>query len=202
MRLLVLGPALLLIAPPSAQAEDDSVKARLSRGEIITAQEQVEGSEVPAATVKAVVEAPPQTVWRIVSDCGRYRETMPRIAASKELSRDGQTVTCEVTADLPFPLKDLTSTTRAVHEVVPNERYSRTWSLVEGDYDENRGSWVLTPFDGDVTRTLVSYRVQAKPKIAIPQSVARSFQTRALPDVVKRLRAAVATSAPADEEGR
>ncbi len=185
--------ALVLLALPVRG--EDALKARLGRGEIITGQEAVEGSEVPAATLQAVVDAPPEQVWRIVSDCGGYQKSMPRIAASKELSREGDTVICEVTADLPFPLADLTAKTRAEHAVVPGKKWSRTWTLEEGDYHENRGSWTLTPFDEDPARTLVQYRVQAKPKVPIPQSLARSFQTRALPDVVKRLREATARPA-------
>ena len=65
------------------------------------------------------------------------------------VKREGNTVTCRITADMPFPLSDLTSETRAVLNVEPGVRYERRWTLVSGDYLSHQGGWVLVPFAGD-----------------------------------------------------
>lgn len=170
-----------------ALAKDDRA-ARLERGDIIVTATPVEGSDVPMAMVEALIEAPPEDIWAVVSDCGRYQKTMPRIAKSELLKREGNVVHCRVTADMPFPFGDLTSTTRGVETVVPGQRWAREWDLVKGDYVTNRGSWELTPWKADAKRTHVRYRIQAEPKLALPQSLINAAQKNALPDVIERLR--------------
>jgi ribosome-associated toxin RatA of RatAB toxin-antitoxin module len=152
--------------------------------------EAVPGSDIPWSVVEAVIDAPPEAVWALVSRCNEYKRTMPRIADSKELSRapDGMSMVCRVTADMPFPIPDLTSTTQARHKVDPGKRYERTWKLVEGDYDINEGSWVLEAM-GDGNQTRATYRLRAKPKMPVPDSMLGLFQQKALPDVIKGVRA-------------
>jgi ribosome-associated toxin RatA of RatAB toxin-antitoxin module len=166
----------------------DDLSARLDAGEIIVSSEAVPGSDVPRAKMKAVIDAPPHKVWAIVEKCGDYSKTMPRIAASKELWRDGGTVVCEVTVDMPFPLTNLTSRTQATLTVEPGVRYERRWKLLSGDYRVNEGYWRLEPFAGDPERTLASYELYADPKIAVPQSFINSAQQKSLPKSVLGLR--------------
>ena len=177
---------------PAARAGDDGIKVWT---------EAVPGSDTPTAVVEAVVDAPAAAVWSIISRCADYKTRMPRIAASKELSRSGDesksfTTTCEVTADLPFPLSDLTSVSRADHVVEPGVRYVRRWQMLSGDYDLNEGSWTLVAQDGGA-RTKVTYRLRAKPRIPLPDAVLRQVQSGTLPDMMRNLRvqaAAVSSS--------
>lgn len=185
MRPALLASTLLLCSPALA-AEDR--EARLDKGEVLASSENVPGTRVPLAQVEAVIHAPPEKVWAYVSDCARYSTTFQRILASRELAREGNTVTCEVTTDLPFPLADLTSVNRAVHTVEPGKRWLREWKLVSGDYDFNQGSWELVPFRGDAGRTLARYRLHAQPKVGLPQGLVQAAQERNLPGVMHRLR--------------
>ena len=153
--------------------------------------EKVTGSEIPFTVVEAVIEAPSSSVWAVVSHCADFSKTMPRIVASKELTRTGDensafTTTCEVTADLPFPLADLTSINKAVHSVEPNVKYTRRWTLVSGDYDINEGSWTLVALDPKKTKA--TYRLRAKPKLPLPDSFIATAQAQTMPDVMKKLR--------------
>jgi len=186
IRPVPLFPLLLLLASPALAAEDR--EAKLDRGEVLASAESVEGTRVPLAQVEAVIDAPPEKVWAIVSDCAHYARHFNRIAASKELSREGNTVTCEVTTDMPFPLSDLTSVNRAVHTVDPGKRWLREWKLLRGDYDFNQGSWELVPFRGNAQRTLARYRLHAQPKVGLPQGLVQAAQERNLPGVMHRLR--------------
>jgi ribosome-associated toxin RatA of RatAB toxin-antitoxin module len=193
MRHLVgcLGSLLLLVSP--SLAEEDGDRARLDRGEVILGTEQVAGSAVPFATARAVLNAPPPKVWRIVENCSAYTRNLPRIAASSEEKREDDWVLCRVTIATPFPMKNLTSLTRAVHRLEPG-RWSREWTLVEGDYEVHEGRWILTPFGGDPSRTLVEYRIRVKPTTLVPQPIARMAQTRGLPELFAKLREVLGSS--------
>lgn len=162
--------------------------ADLDAGEILVTSEAVAGRDMPRARVEAVIEAPPEKVWEIIQSCGNYSKTMPRIAASKELSRDGGVTVCEVTVDMPFPLSNLTSRTEAVMTVQPGVRWERRWKLLSGDYHVNEGAWVLTPWRGDSKRTHARYELLADPKIHVPQAIINSAQTKSLPKTIERLR--------------
>jgi hypothetical protein len=113
--------------------------------------------------------------------------------ASRELSRSGDESTqfnadCEVTADAPFPFSDLTSVSRATMTVdAQSGGYTRTWTLIRGDYEVNDGSWSLVPVDGG-TKTRVTYRIHVKPKLTLPDSLIQSAQSSRLPQVIQQLR--------------
>jgi hypothetical protein len=163
-------------------------KARLAAGEILVSTQKVPGSEQPRATVMAVIDAPPLKVWNIVSKCADYTRTMVRVSESRLLWKKGNVHRCRVTVDLPFPLSNLTATTDAVHKVVPGKKWQRSWTLVEGDYERNSGSWTLAPFDAGATRTFVIYKVHAVPNLPIPDGIRRAAQRKTLPSLIEHLR--------------
>ncbi|MBL8954482.1 MAG: hypothetical protein JNK82_27130 [Myxococcaceae bacterium] len=169
-------------------AEADDTEKRLAAGEVIITSDKVEGSDMPRVTAVGVIDAPPEKVWAIVEDCANYSKNMVRIGESKLISREGNTFTCEVTADLPWPVPDLTSQTRAVHTIEPGVRWQRKWSMIKGDYNRNDGSWVLTPYKGDPNRTLGQYQLHVEPKIHVPDSLVASGQRKSLPDLFNKLR--------------
>jgi ribosome-associated toxin RatA of RatAB toxin-antitoxin module len=170
----------------TAQAGEN---ARLDAGEILVSTQNVADSDVPRVTVKGVINATPERVWAIVSDCARYPGRMPRITAAREIERSGNTVVCEVTVGLPFPLSDLTSRTRATHTEGP-PRWRRAWTMIEGDWDYkiNDGSWTITEFQGDENRALAVYVVHAEPHTRVPQRMQRRAQESSMPGVIEALR--------------
>ena len=180
----ILALALLLVAA-GARAVD-------APGEIKTWTEPETGG-APTYVAEGIVAATPAQVWGLVSRCADYTKNMPSISASKELSRSGDessqfTAVCEVTADVPFPFSDLTSVSRATMTVdAKSGSYTRTWTLIRGDYDVNDGSWQLIPVDGG-TKTKVTYRIHVKPKLPLPDSVIQGAQSSRLPDVIQYLR--------------
>lgn len=171
-----------LLASP-ARADD---AADLDAGKVLVTAVPVAGSAEPEHMVRAVVESPPASVWKIVSDCAHYREHLPHVAASAELARSGQTVTCQVTIAMPFPVSNLTAITEAVH-VERADGMSRSWKLVSGDYEFNDGSWTVASYRGGAA-SMVTYRVHVKPKSAVPEFIRNMAQDRALPDMMRRVR--------------
>lgn len=148
--------------------------------------EKVAGSDVPYSVAEGVIDAPAAVVWSIVSDCNNYKTTMTNISSSQEISRAGDNVVCKVTADLPFPLPDLTSQTKAVHTIDVDKSYLRKWSLIEGDYNINEGSWSVVAIDA--THCKASYRLRAQPKMPVPGSLLTTFQNTAMPRVINNIR--------------
>ena len=181
--LLALIVSLAFTAPAVA-----NTKARLDKGEIIVKRQKVPGSSAPKTTVMAVFDSAPDKLWDILSKCGRYKKTMVSISSAKELSRKGDKVRCEVTVDLPFPLSDISSVTEAIHTVKPGKLYKRAWTLISGDYKHNTGSWTLSPFNTQGTRTLGIYVIHAEPNIPIPDSIRNAAQKSSLPNLIKHLR--------------
>jgi hypothetical protein len=184
----ILAALLLATFDLEAQAGQDKTRERLSEGEIVTSTKKIPGSEMPEATAMMVVDAPPQAIWAILQRCGNYKKTMQRVKSSREIWRKGNKVRCEIVIDMPSPLDDLRSVTDAIHTVVPHEKWVRAWSLVEGDYKRNTGSWTLVPFDEKRTRTLVIYKVHAEPTTGIPDMLKRLAQRKALPAALEHLR--------------
>ena len=176
-----------LFASSSAAIAADK-KARLAAGEIIVSSKKVPGSEQPRATMMAVIDAPPTKLWTIISECQNYKKTMVRVKESVLVHKKGKVHRCRVTVDLPFPLSTLTATTDAIHTVIPGKKWERKWTLVEGDYERNSGSWTLHPFDASGSRTLVIYKVHAVPNLPIPDGIRRAAQKKTLPNLIEHLR--------------
>jgi hypothetical protein len=185
---VVLCAAALAGLGPAAWAAAD-VEARIAAGEVVVTTRAVAGCELPEATVQAVIDAPPAVVWKLVDDCNNYKNTMIRIASSKELSRNGTTSQCQVTVNMPVPLSNLTSLSEAV-STAQGGQFKRTWKLIKGDYKRNEGSWVLAPFDAEGKRTRVTYKVLADPNVSVPNFIIRRAQMSTLPELIVKLRKA------------
>jgi ribosome-associated toxin RatA of RatAB toxin-antitoxin module len=167
---------------------DPTSLAALGRGKVLVSSHKVPGAKTPKLLVKAVVEAPPAKAWAVIDGASRYQEFMPRVKSSVELSREGDSVRTRLTVGMPFPLKDLTGITVGDHSVEEGVRYSRAWTLESGDYERNDGCWTLTPFQGDVKRTLVIYELHVEPKIRIPKRIAAAVQEKAMPQLIQAVR--------------
>lgn len=189
-RLLCPGVALSLAAAllTPASAEDRERLQRIERGEVLVDARPVAGSDIPEVTVTALIDASPESVWQIVDHCGEYQRTLLRIKSSRELSREGETVRCEVVVDTPWPLPKLHAVTVAQHVVTPQRR-TRTFKLESGDYKDNAGTWTLTPWGAG--RTLVEYRLHSEPLISMPASLQAMAMKSAMPDLIQKIRADV-----------
>ncbi|MBL4846737.1 MAG: hypothetical protein JKY65_14540 [Planctomycetes bacterium] len=172
---------------------DPASRARVARGEVIVRTEAVAGAATPKLLVTAVIESPPASVWKVIDDSSSYSAFMPRVKDSREIGREGREVRTRLTIEMPFPLKNLSAVTIGDHEVVEGERWVRRWDLAEGDYRRNSGSWTLTPFEGDPSRTLVQYVLHVEPKMRIPKKIASAVQERAMPALIDAVRGRVRT---------
>ena len=161
--------------------------AALERGEVIKRVEPVKGAPVPRVRAYMLLDAPPQKMFDLIDKCGRYTQFMPRVSLSKELSRKGEVVTCQVKIKLPYYLGTLESVTRGIHTAGPKS-WGRAWTLVSGTYERNVGRWTLTPYKGNPKITLVEYVLHAIPNLSIPDVLLRKANGRAIPGMLRGFR--------------
>ncbi len=178
-RRALLGAALVattFLGPEAVAGDPAAVDVRIV---------EVKGNDTPKVVAKAVINQPPEKVWRVVSECASYKQRMPRIAASRLVKQEGNKHTCEVTIAMPFPLSNLTAVTEATHE--QNEKgMARRWKLVRGDYKFNEGSWEVKPVDGG-KKSLVVYTVHAEPNTSLPGWIREAAQKKAIPELFERV---------------
>jgi len=172
------------LAKATADAER---KKKLTSGEVLLDTFAVPGFETAAVVVQGVVDATPEVTWTVIESCTQYKNYMPRIIESDELSRVDGVIRCRTKLDSPWPVDDLVGTTLARH-TVGEGRWLREWRMESGDYKYIVGSWTLVPFDGDPKRTLAIYFVHSEPKGGVPGPLREFAQRTALPDVIRSLR--------------
>ncbi len=165
----------------------------LAAGEIFVTSATVPNFKEKQIHVEAVINAKPERVWAIVSDCANFKKTMPTISESELVSRQGNVFVCRSTLDLTWPLPNLIATTRVVQTVV-NGSWRAEWTLVSGDYKYNQGQWNLSVFEGDPGRTFVVYEVLVSPTIVVPDALTLFGKTQALPNMIRGLRAQLGAS--------
>ena len=181
---------LLCLAIGLVARDADAHRTRkLEAGDVIVTSTKIAGAE-PGLKAQALIDAPPERVWKIIADCDRYEDTFDRVVSAKLISKRGAYHTCEVVYDMPFPYDDLRARTRAKHVEGSHDigKFSRSWELLEGDYKHYRGSWKITPYDRDPSRTLVTYDVHIVPDISVPDWLERNVRQRAPVQMMERLR--------------
>ena len=185
--------AITLGLAAGANAEAPKRGKNLEAGEVLITTKKIGDSPIPQARVRALVDAPVETVWALVSDCDNYKKNMVRVESAKKLwekgeasSPDGAVVVCTTTIDMPFPLANLTSKTAGKH-TIKDGVYRRAWKLLKGDYHSNTGSWTIKKYKG-TERTLVEYKIHAVPKIPVPAFLQEAAQASSLPDLIGHLR--------------
>lgn len=179
--------ALVLLSTSAFAVTDDE---KIANGEIILKTTEQEGSDIPLIEITAVIDTAPEKVWALIDKCADYKDVMPRMSESEELSRDGNKVRCRTKINAPWPVADLEAITLAVHTIEPGKSWVRSWTLESGTFDRNEGSWTLTPY-GDGTKTLVVYKTATQPKSSVPGFIRKMAQKSALPDIIHNMRKAL-----------
>jgi ribosome-associated toxin RatA of RatAB toxin-antitoxin module len=165
--------------------------ASLRTGKVLVETVPVAGSDYPLFRGYGYVDATPQEVWSVVEDCANYDKNLARIASSRLVSRAGSKVRCETVVNFPAPFKNARVLTESVHEELSGSRFMRTWQMVSGDFDINKGKWTILPFDESGKASLVVYETHADPQAPIPAAIVKLAQRRALPNLFEKLRQSV-----------
>ncbi len=161
--------------------EDDKV--------IVSSMTPTDNSGMAAMAV-AIIKAPVDKVWPVVRDCEHFHKFMPRAKRSemrKKLS-DTQMV-CFLEVSMPFPLSNLHSEVLSTNSTLPGGGMRRGWTLREGNYKRNTGSWEVYPYGtAEQGWSLLVYNIDVDPDMSIPDAILRKAQAGSLPDVFKAIR--------------
>jgi hypothetical protein len=184
----VLLPALLGASsgPPPITPKE---RTKLQGGGVIVRFGDPPGGKGVVATSIGLVDGSPARVFPAVRDCGRFAEIFPRIQKSSVLPEDGGTFICDVTIDLPFPLKNPRSLVRSTVEELPGGGYRRSYVLTDdpSDYHRNEGYWAVYPWGGG-KRSLVVNHMSNQTKQTLPETILRAAQERTAPESFEALR--------------
>lgn len=192
-RLLAFGCALaclLLAAPAGANLPyfNNMQKKLLDEGRVLVTTEKPTDDVGVAALAIGVVNAPVDQVWSVVRDCQHFSKFMPRAKKSELRSTNGNTMVCFLEVSMPFPLSNLWSEVTTELSTLPGGGHRRTWRLNKGNYKRNNGSWEAHPWGEGGTRTLLIYRLDVDPDMAIPDALLRKAQTGSIPDMFAAVR--------------
>jgi ribosome-associated toxin RatA of RatAB toxin-antitoxin module len=178
------------VSPPApleaGELEQGEEIRRLNAGEVLVTRRDPTGGIGAAAEAKGVIDAPIERVWPAVRDCEHYSKFMPRVIKSGVAQRNGETF-CSAVMDMPWPIDDLTLETRSTITSPSEGAHMRSWKLTTGSFKHYTGSFEVIPFDGDPQRTLVTYTLDIKPDVPIPDVVLRKKQAAGLPEAFAAL---------------
>jgi hypothetical protein len=80
---ILLGAAIIISLGfgPQTKAEEE-IRSRLDRGEVIVSAREVPGSSLKHAKMTAIIKAPPEVVWQVITAVNEFRFFMPQTLKS------------------------------------------------------------------------------------------------------------------------
>lgn len=170
----------------------DPQSAAVQAGEIVVvATREPDGAQRRGAAVQAavIVTAPVAQVFRVMTDCVDASSWVPHLVSCTVLERDQQgrweLIAHEV--DYGWFAPRVSYVFRATYTDDSTVRFAH----VSGDFEKNDGVWSLTPVS-DGAATLVTYRVQSRPRIYVPDWLYERSVRAELPALLRALRERVA----------
>ncbi len=76
------------LGPAAVAASQEDMAARLAKGEIIVSTQGTDESCIKSGEMTAVVDAPPEIVWQVITDLNNFKSFMPRTMASRAVPAD------------------------------------------------------------------------------------------------------------------
>lgn len=176
---------MLALATPALPWEPDAaVLEVLSRGKpfVEVAPERGRASGIIHGAIE--IAAPPEQVWRTMTDCRLAPRMVARLKTCRILERDpaGRWDVREHVSRAGF-LPPVRNVFRSDYEPPRRLRFQR----VGGDLTVFEGEWRLIPLDGG-TRTRVVYENRAAFPFAVPRAIGRMVLRRDVPLALEALR--------------
>ncbi len=171
--------------------EDERHEAyiRLDKGDKFISYTSVQGSNTKHGKIVAVVDAPLEKVWRVITDYDRMHEYMPLLMDSRLLTSKGNTAV----ARYKFGITGLPLTYEVrifvLHDAL---RHEIRWYYAGGDINDTYGSCTLRPFLGE-ERTLLTYTVFMDIANTLVGPFAKFGTGVALPQMIEAVRGRMKT---------
>jgi coenzyme Q-binding protein COQ10 len=186
---LIWSSVAISVESEAALAFNESQLSQLKVGEIIVYVQRSKGQQNGMVEALILIDAPAETIWKIMIDCPGAPTFVPGLKTCKILDsgKNWDIIRHEVKWIWFFP--KISYVFRADYQI--NKRID--FVKIKGDLREMKGSWRLFPLD-ETGQTIVRYEVYLDPSFFIPQwLVERSLMTD-LPDMLAALRTKVRNS--------
>ncbi len=166
-------------------------RAAIEKGEVLVELTAVEGSAIKRSVAIALVDAPPEAVFSVLTDYANFPSFMPYCSETKVQKKEGEVSTVYFALDFPWPLENkhyVLRLTDTQHEVADQKVYSSSWTYEpnSGNINDSYGSWEVRPYDSK--RTFVRYTVFTDPGGKIPAWANSMASEVAVPKVIQGLR--------------
>lgn len=159
---------------------EEHLRRKLERGHVET--ESLEGPEGRKdARARALIAAPVEKVFEVVTDYANYKHFMPYTTVSEVKRREGDQVWFYT--ELKFPLKTIRYEIKCR---LDRASWTASWTLVEGNLKSNEGSWKLEPYGPDETYAI--YTVYIDPGFPIPGYILNKLTQGSLPMLIEAVR--------------
>jgi uncharacterized membrane protein len=135
---------------------------------------------MPAAQYTIEIDAPVADVMAVITDFERYPSFLPEIDSAEILRAEDNSWEVRFSVRV---VRRFGYTLRLEQEGANALR----WSLVEGAFKANDGSWALEAIDGG-TRTRAVYSIDLQVGMFVPGNILRTLVERSLPETVGRFK--------------
>jgi ribosome-associated toxin RatA of RatAB toxin-antitoxin module len=140
---------------PGAGPQDDLCN-QLRAGKIIASAKEVDGTSLKRGEVMGVIDAPPETVWQVITDLNNYQYFMPRTLNSRAVAADKLPLILQRRPGSPEEVERLLGPgpTDPARSRVPGGKYTsylyshldfpwpckNRWYIIKLQQDETRGA--------------------------------------------------------------
>lgn len=186
--LVALGPWESLAQENRFTLSDDE-RQRLVAGECLTLVE--DSGDAQHLRVVALIDAPLERVWQVVTDYDTMHQWFPDLKESKALSTDGNVIMMYGRSAAPFPIADREwkGTARKSCSMDKDDRFCvSSWEMVpgSGNVRRNEGRWHIQRWSE--TQTLVLMENYIDPGLLLPDALLRTKMRKQLPAIISGLR--------------
>jgi len=131
---------------------------------------------------KIFIAAPPEHVWKALTDYDHLNRTLPKVVASSVVERKGNEVVLDQTGKtgIFFFEKTVNFRLRLREEYLKKVSFEQ----VEGDFSVYRGEWILESSDS-LKGTILSYHAEIKPLFFAPPILVSFVQWQDMPGILR-----------------
>lgn len=150
-------PAAALDEPPSWRNMDKQVLAKLLENGELASVDYVGPEKLEMCSVGILANAPPEKVWKAITDFDGYAKLMPDMSVANVVERGENTAVVHFTVTvLKVSMLNISTEYTLRYKFNPPKRADISW--VSGQVKNVNGYWELFPVDGG-KKTVVIYAI-------------------------------------------
>lgn len=217
LQILCFALVILLLAscmPRNGRVGENKTDHYTNGGTVTVKVEKLPDCDTRRGEATGVVDAPPETVWKVISDYNEHKNFMPgilecfaidpealklierisadelrtlesQLRAHKTNDTVGKVVYIYGVGDFPWPMPNKRYVLKVVRD---RERWTAHATMVIGQMKVNESSWELEPCGPDGSRTRATYRILLDPGVPAPGFAVNIATSSTLPKVIEALR--------------